>query len=381
MPWSTSVFRILARKSSGTSICRPISRKGTTVPGGMDGQVDHRPDGVVDLPGDSEDVLHRDSLAPRRAGVNMNPARSTTCDPNDRYHRPAHSFYCFRWTVRPGRGRRKGGERPARVAWALTDHDTVAGLGAAAAAARTWASGSFPGIELSAFLDEREIHVLGHFVDPVHPELRDFEDMLADHRRGRVRQIVELLAENGVSVTEEAIVRLQRGQDHRPSPRGPGHGGGRRGVPRSRRPSTASSGTGGRRYVGRYRLHRRGRGGDDPPGRRGRDAGPPRRRRRSTRGELAAPARHGIRRGRGRPPRPPAGAGGQVPGGGGPRPAWSAPPGPTSTARSWPRIASWERRRMAPAELDRLEARRPGGGAAALAHPGRTGPARAGSSP
>ena len=75
------------------------------------------------------------------------------------------------------------------VAWALTDHDTVAGLLPAAAAAKSLDLQFIPGIELSALLDEREIHVLGHFIDPVHPELRAFEDKLADHRRGRVRKL------------------------------------------------------------------------------------------------------------------------------------------------------------------------------------------------
>ena len=55
--------------------------------------------------------------------------------------------------------------------WALCDHDTVAGLPEAAAAAASLGLRLVPGIELSAFLDRKEIHVLGHFVDPAHPTL------------------------------------------------------------------------------------------------------------------------------------------------------------------------------------------------------------------
>jgi len=98
------------------------------------------------------------------------------------------------------------------LAWALTDHDTVAGLEEGEGAARTLGIRFVPGIELSAFLERREIHILGHFVDPVHRTLRDFENLLADHRRTRVREIVRLLAENGVSVTEEAIVACSGGK-------------------------------------------------------------------------------------------------------------------------------------------------------------------------
>ena len=98
------------------------------------------------------------------------------------------------------------------LAWALTDHDTVAGLEPAARAARDLNVRFVPGIELSALLDEREVHVLGHFIDPSHPRLREFEDLLADHRRTRVQKIVRLLAERGVEVTEEAIVACSGGK-------------------------------------------------------------------------------------------------------------------------------------------------------------------------
>ncbi len=106
--------------------------------------------------------------------------------------------------------------RRARAAgcdvWALCDHDTVAGLAAAGEAARKVNVRLVPGIELSAFLERREIHLLGHFVDPASPTLRDFEDLLAERRRERMRQIVARLAAVGVQVTEEAIERHSGGK-------------------------------------------------------------------------------------------------------------------------------------------------------------------------
>src|SRR5512133_2572177 len=81
--------------------------------------------------------------------------------------------------------------------WALCDHDTVGGLADAQAAARTRAIRLVPGIELSAFLDAKEIHLLGHFIDPLHPAMRDFEDLLAARRRVRMHEIVEKLAALG----------------------------------------------------------------------------------------------------------------------------------------------------------------------------------------
>ncbi|HVP68533.1 MAG TPA: PHP domain-containing protein [Anaeromyxobacteraceae bacterium] len=96
--------------------------------------------------------------------------------------------------------------------WSLTDHDTVAGQEAAAAEARRLGVRFVPGIELSVFLDSREIHVLGHFVDPAHASLRNFEDFLAERRRERMAQIAGKLAGLGIQVTEGDIVAQSGGK-------------------------------------------------------------------------------------------------------------------------------------------------------------------------
>jgi hypothetical protein len=100
--------------------------------------------------------------------------------------------------------------------WSLTDHDTVAGQEGAAAAAREQGLRFVPGIELSVFLGDegegREVHVLGHFVDPAHPSLRRFEDLLADHRRGRMGRILERLGKLGIRVTLEEVVACSGGK-------------------------------------------------------------------------------------------------------------------------------------------------------------------------
>ncbi|HET8538865.1 MAG TPA: PHP domain-containing protein [Anaeromyxobacter sp.] len=96
--------------------------------------------------------------------------------------------------------------------WALCDHDTVAGLGDAAEAAGRLGLRLVPGIELSAFLDQKEIHVLGHFVDPGHASLRRFEDTLAEHRRTRMAEIVRRLAALNVHVSADDIEGFSGGK-------------------------------------------------------------------------------------------------------------------------------------------------------------------------
>lgn len=96
--------------------------------------------------------------------------------------------------------------------WALCDHDTVAGLPAAAEAAARLGMRFVPGIELSAFLDRREIHLLGHFVDPSHPALKRFEDLLAVQRRIRMEQIIEKLSALGLTLSAAEVERWSGGK-------------------------------------------------------------------------------------------------------------------------------------------------------------------------
>jgi predicted metal-dependent phosphoesterase TrpH len=97
--------------------------------------------------------------------------------------------------------------------WALTDHDSVAGLRDGAEAAASHGLRFVPGIELSVQLDRtREVHILGHFVDPESAALRHFEDLLAEKRRIRMGEVVHKLAGLGVAVAPEDIERFSGGK-------------------------------------------------------------------------------------------------------------------------------------------------------------------------
>jgi 3',5'-nucleoside bisphosphate phosphatase len=115
-----------------------------------------------------------------------------------------------------------GEHRPGAVAeraaaaglgvWALCDHDSMAGIPEAAEAAVARGIRLVPGIELSAFLDRREVHILGHFVDPTSRAVQAFEDRLAEHRRMRMGEIVAKLAAVGVAVHPEDIEKYAGGK-------------------------------------------------------------------------------------------------------------------------------------------------------------------------
>jgi len=96
---------------------------------------------------------------------------------------------------------------------AVTDHDTVAGLVEARAAGTTLGVEVFAGIELSAFLGGREVHVLGHFIDPANAALAELSSKLRVERRTRMEQMVSKLAALGVPVTLGEVEAFSGGEN------------------------------------------------------------------------------------------------------------------------------------------------------------------------
>ncbi len=83
---------------------------------------------------------------------------------------------------------------------AVTDHDTVAGLAAAADSAHRHGITFVPGIEITAVDEGRDIHVLGYFFDPADQALAGFLAAQRADRRRRLIEIRERLAALGMTV-------------------------------------------------------------------------------------------------------------------------------------------------------------------------------------
>ena len=83
---------------------------------------------------------------------------------------------------------------------AVTDHDTVAGVAEAISAAAPLGIRVVPGIELTAFLGEIEIHLLGHFIDASNPDLAAVGARLRLGRRSRMEQMLRNLRGAGVVI-------------------------------------------------------------------------------------------------------------------------------------------------------------------------------------
>ena len=235
----------------------------------------------------------------------------------------------------------------------MTDHDTVAGLAAAQAAARARGMELVPGIELSAFVARAEAHILGHFLRPEDPDIAQLRGHAArPSASSGMEQMVEKMRQLGFPVTHGGRLRHRGEGPPGPAPPGAGaggeglvrgHQGGLRPVPRRRaaRPGWTATGwtaedairlirnAGGTATLAHPGTSKMNRMEVDDAGGRGAWRGW----RSTTRTTTRACARSTWRW---------------------PRSSiWSPPRAATSTARRWPRGGTWARASMPPALFEK----------------------------
>ena len=91
---------------------------------------------------------------------------------------------------------------------AITDHDCVSGIAPAINAARDIGIEIIPGVELTAEMDDKEIHVLGYFVDWQDSSFVKKLDEIMKVREERAKEILKKLKEHKVDVSEEELFEL-----------------------------------------------------------------------------------------------------------------------------------------------------------------------------
>ncbi len=101
--------------------------------------------------------------------------------------------------------------------FAITDHDTTSGLDEAEKAAAAHSHITFiPGIELSAQVEDTEIHLTCHFIDRGKVALQRELSALVEDRETKAEQIVERLGEMGLPVGWDEITANAEGAIGRP---------------------------------------------------------------------------------------------------------------------------------------------------------------------
>src|SRR5207244_940821 len=99
---------------------------------------------------------------------------------------------------------------------ALTDHDSTDGLQEAAQVAGKLDIDLIPGIEINTDVAGGEVHVLGYFPEYERPAFQAVLKVLRDARERRGQRMVELLNEQGISISWERVREIAQGSVGRP---------------------------------------------------------------------------------------------------------------------------------------------------------------------
>ncbi len=102
------------------------------------------------------------------------------------------------------------GERGLSVL-ALTDHDTIAGVAAAALAAAAIGLRFIPGVELSTYVEAGEVHMLGYFIDVANPPLLAALGQFREAREARAETMAARLSAAGAPISADRVVALAAG--------------------------------------------------------------------------------------------------------------------------------------------------------------------------
>jgi 3',5'-nucleoside bisphosphate phosphatase len=91
---------------------------------------------------------------------------------------------------------------------AITDHDTTAGIDEALAAGKQHGLEVIPGIELSTLSGEREIHILGYYVDRHNQQLQQLSAKIIDARQNRAVKMVQKLIDLGIAISLDRVKEI-----------------------------------------------------------------------------------------------------------------------------------------------------------------------------
>lgn len=89
---------------------------------------------------------------------------------------------------------------------AICDHDTVDSVETARLGSKNYNIELIESIEISAAYKDKEIHILGYFIDPRNKKLRDALTDIKDLRRRRLLEMVEKLAVLGLNVDAQELM-------------------------------------------------------------------------------------------------------------------------------------------------------------------------------
>lgn len=90
-------------------------------------------------------------------------------------------------------------------AFALTDHDVIAGNAEAAAAAQEAGIEFIPGMELAATFGERKVHIVCLGFDPEHPSFQKVYKKIRAVKEGKIEEIIAYVKDKGVDISVDKV--------------------------------------------------------------------------------------------------------------------------------------------------------------------------------
>lgn len=88
----------------------------------------------------------------------------------------------------------------------ITDHDTISAIPQAIKIGEEFGVEVIPGVELSSDIADREVHILGYFIDIENEELLRYLSFFRDERLKRAERIVKKLNYLGLSITLDDVL-------------------------------------------------------------------------------------------------------------------------------------------------------------------------------
>ncbi len=92
----------------------------------------------------------------------------------------------------------------------ITDHDNLAGIGEAINYGKEVGVEIIPGVEISSDIMDREIHILGYFVEPGNFELERYLEFFREERLKRAERIVKRLNAIGISLKLDDVLNIAK---------------------------------------------------------------------------------------------------------------------------------------------------------------------------
>ncbi len=92
----------------------------------------------------------------------------------------------------------------------ITDHDNVNGLEEAVECGKDLNVEIIPGMEISTDLEDKEIHLLGYFIDPKNEELEKYLRFFREERYHRAKRIVQKLNNLGLNISIDDVMEKAR---------------------------------------------------------------------------------------------------------------------------------------------------------------------------